>query len=207
MQVDAKRVKLESVVLSYPFLHTAQPERDDEGNIKPGGKLTYSAAFIGTAATPPAVLVRVKAALLAVMVEKMGSEEKARAAIAEGSLRWPLRKDVTAKKYDKVGGLWFLNARSQHKPGLVHRIPDPAFPTRPLRIEEPDMVEKLFYPGAVVNATVRAYYYNVKGAGVTFSLENVQWVADGKRLDSKVDATDDFSPDLNTEPANIDDLV
>lgn len=206
-QVDVKRVKLVNVILSYPFLHTAQPERDDDGNIKPGGKLTFSGVFIGTAKTPEDVMGKLKVACLAAASEKFGGEEKARAMIGEGALKWPLRKDVTQKKYDKVGGLWFLSARSQKKPGCVHRIPDPKEPTKPLRIEDKDTIEKLFYPGALVNATIRAYGYSNKSKGVTFSLDNVQWIADGERLDNKVDAVDDFAPDLNTAPADIDALL
>ena len=58
-QVDVKRVKLLNMILSYPFFINAQPERADDGNIKPGGRLTYSCALIAGAKTPETVITAV----------------------------------------------------------------------------------------------------------------------------------------------------
>lgn len=202
---DAKRVRTGEMILSYPFFITPQIERDDDGNPKPGGRLTYSGAFIGFGKTPEDTLKQLKEAAYLAATERWG--DAAKKMIEEGDLRWPFRKNVTAKKYDKVGGLWFFSARSQKKPGLVHRIPDPSNPTKPLKVESAEMIEKLFYPGAHVRATVRAFPYDKKGKGVGFSLDNVQWLADGERLDNRVSAEDDFDADLNSKPADIDSLL
>lgn len=196
--VDVLRVKLSEVILSYPFFLKAQVERDEDGKPKPDGKLTFSGVFIGFDKTDPATLVALKAAAYAAAVSKWG--DKAKAMIEEGALRWPIRKDVTAKNYTKVGGLWFISARSTKKPGLVHRIAAPGS-KKPMEITDPAMIEKMFYPGAHVRATVRAFPYLNKGKGVSFSLENVQWLGDGERLDNRVAADEDFDADMSAAPA------
>lgn len=197
--VDVKRVKMGEVILSYPYFATPQVERDDEGKPKVGGKLTYSGVFIGCEKTPATTLTQLKAAAFSAATEKWG--DKAKQMIEEGALKWPFRKDVSAKGYTKVGGLWFISARSTKKPGLVHRIPDPANPSKALKIEDAAMIEKLFYPGAHVYASVRAFPYDNKGKGVSFSLENVQWIADGERLDNRIAADDDFKADMSVAPS------
>lgn len=197
--VDVKRVKMGEVILSYPYFWKPQIERDDEGKPKAGGKLTYSGVFIGFAGTPADTLTKLKAAAFAAATEKWG--DKAKQMIEEGALKWPFRKDVSAKGYTKVGGLWFISARSTKKPGLVHRIPDPNNTSKALKIETEEMTEKLFYPGSHVRASVRAFPYDNKGKGVSFSLENCQYIGEGERLDNRVAADEDFEADMSVAPA------
>lgn len=204
--VDVKRVKTGIMILSYPFFIKPQIERDDDGKPKVGGRLTYSGTFIGFDKTPAETLTALKTAAFAAAKEEWG--DKAEAMIKEGALRWPFRKEVATKGYDKVGGLWFISARSQKRPGLVDRIAAPGS-SKPRNIESDAEIEKFFYPGAHVRAVVRAFAYKNKGKGVSFSLENVQFLGNGERLDNRVAAEDDFeAQDMSAAPAaDIDSIM
>jgi hypothetical protein len=88
-----------------------------------------------------------------------------------------------AEKADLQGygeGKFFANLSSKMKPGLIDRDRCPI-------LNSDD-----FYPGCYARATITAYSYDNKGKGVAFGLQNLQKVADGERLDSRTDASDDF---------------
>ncbi|RUQ67371.1 DUF2815 family protein [Brucella abortus] len=53
------------------------------------------------------------------------------------------------------------------------------------------------YPGCYCRATVTVYSYDNKGKGVALGLMNIQKVADGERLDSRTDASEDFEDDID----------
>lgn len=55
------------------------------------------------------------------------------------------------------------------------------------------------YPGCYCRATVTVYTYTKKGKGVSLGLQNLQFVKDGERLDSRTDAAEDFEDDLDDE--------
>lgn len=88
-----------------------------------------------------------------------------------------------AEKADLQGygdGMLFANLSSKMQPGLIDRNR-----VAILSSEE-------FYPGCYARATVTAYSYDNKGKGVAMGLQNLQKVADGERLDSRTDASEDF---------------
>jgi len=65
-------------------------------------------------------------------------------------------------------------------------------------------IEKKLYPGARVKATIVAFTYVYMGKkGVSFGLNNLQWVGDGPRLDGGKKATDDFDIDPAAVPAEV----
>jgi hypothetical protein len=200
-QNDGKTVITPEGILSYPFLATPQQERDDDGKIKPGGKLTYSTAIIFPASVDLSAL---KAAALKAATERWG--DKAVQMIKDGALKWPFRKDGASKGYDKFAGegCIFFNARSQRKPQCVYRHAA-AGSTKPERIPDDKISEEL-YPGVKARLMIRAYTFENKSKGVTWSLMNVQKMGDGERLDNHVDAQDAFTADLSAAPASAAEL-
>lgn len=85
-------------------------------------------------------------------------------------------------------GLKFCSITSKMRPGIV--AADGVTP-----VTDADA----FYPGCYARATVTAYGYDNVGKGVAFGLNNLMFVRDGERLDSRTDAADDFA-DLGEEP-------
>jgi hypothetical protein len=88
-----------------------------------------------------------------------------------------------AEKEDLAGygeGKLFANLSSKMKPGLIDKDGNPII----------DRDE--FYPGCYARATVTAYAYDNVGKGVALGLQNLQKIADGERLDSRTDASEDF---------------
>lgn len=61
------------------------------------------------------------------------------------------------------------------------------------------------YAGCYCRATVVVYPYNNKGKGVAIGLRNIQKVGDGKRLDNRTAAKDDFDEDSDSKFLNSDD--
>lgn len=77
--------------------------------------------------------------------------------------------------------MWFINARSKFKPGIVNQHGE-------------DIISpEEFYAGAWGRATLNVYTYENKfGAGVQFGLQNLQFLCDGEALAGKKNAKDDF---------------
>jgi hypothetical protein len=202
----AQRIILKNVILSYP--HFDKPVASEEG-----GKPKFSAAFILTKdsfavidgkATKPGDLKPLKAVALATLIDKLGKEKasklvKEQAVSLSGGKNSSLRTDVA--KYENIGAIAYINARSTDRPGLVNMIPDSN--GRPMVIDHTP-----FYAGAIVNASVTSYYYDVSGnKGAAWALNNVQFVRDGAvRLDNRVSAENEFEADPNAV-AQLEDLT
>jgi Protein of unknown function (DUF2815) len=120
-----------------------------------------------------------KKAAEAVCIDKWGQDR----AKWPKNLRSPFR-DGDKEKADKEGyqGCWFVKA--QHKkspPGLVG-------PNK-----QPILNEADFYAGCYARAEILAYAYdNEFGAGIGFSLQNVQKVRDGEPLSGRSKPEDVF---------------
>lgn len=191
----ATRIITPVVILSYP--HLDKPAKNVEGNTGPE---KYSAALVFTS---EADLASAKAA----------AEEAFAAAVPDPAKRASLRKGVNFKpgirtdvegKYDSVGGVAFINARSDAKPGAVYAFPDPNSPTgAPMRVPE-DKYAEVFYAGAKVRASVTAFYFSKAGnSGIGWALNNIQKVGDGDRLDSRKAAHDEFTATDDAPTADI----
>jgi hypothetical protein len=131
-------------------------------------------------------LSELKRAVFNALVEKHGSDKT----------KWP--KDLKlpfrdgSKRADKEGygpDKVFITATSKSQPGIVD--------ARVQKIID----EQLFYSGCYCRAELIAFYYDAKGnKGVSFSLQNVQKVRDGKPFSGKkaaeevFDAVDDGAP-------------
>lgn len=99
-----------------------------------------------------------------------------------------------AEKADLEGygvGTRFANITSKMRPGVVDVNKNTISP------EEGNSEE--IYPGCYCRATVTVYSYDNKGKGVSLGLQNLQKIADGPRLDSRTDASEDFEDDVDEE--------
>jgi hypothetical protein len=182
------RVITPEAVLSYPHLFTPQAAED-------GGTPKYSCALVFPEGTDLSAL---KQAVVSVLADKFG-EKKAAELIQKKQIRLPFR-DGAEKNYPE--GSVFINVRGAQAPGVVSTIPDPNT-GRPMSITD----EEEIYPGCIVRASISAFYYDTSGnKGVSFGLNNVQKIRDGKRLDSRVRAEDEFEADASAV-ASLDDLT
>lgn len=199
----AKTVITDECIISFPRLVTPQEDRQ--------GKLKYSAALVfvpGEAAEKSKKLLM--AAAIEAGEEKFGQKIKAgqvsltiEEALAAGVLRSPFRTDVLTKGYPE--GSFFMNVRTERKPGCVYPWADPA--TGKPAVIPADKIEEVIYPGAIVRASVTAFgYNNPENKGISFALDNIQFIRDGERLDSRVAADDQFEA-LDAAPASLEGFV
>jgi hypothetical protein len=135
--------------------------------------------------------------------EKFG--DKAKALLASPKFNNPLRSTDAEGKDGYPAGSYFLNARSDSRPGLVY--PHAGADGRPVAVPV-DAIEEAFYPGAIVRAQLSFYGFDREGnRGVGVGLSNIQKLGEGERLDSRQRAEDAFDADLTAAPADLDSLV
>jgi hypothetical protein len=162
---------LRNVIVSYPKI--AEGEEDDTGQLK------FSAAFITTEQTN---VMDLAAAEAAAARDKWGPKGPQMIEDEELATTWRRRK-ADVKKSGATNG--YVNARGQERPGCVLRDKTP--------VTSPQEIKQEFYAGAVVNVSLFAYGYDRKGKkGVSFGLNNIQKVRDGKRLDNRKSAEEEF---------------
>lgn len=200
------RVKTPAATLSYPWLAKAQPVSDEDA--AKGAKPKFSAVLVFKPGTDLRELQQ--AALAAAEAKWPGKVQemiaKSKASIQAGgpiTFRVPFRNDVDGK-YEE--GSTFINCRADTAPGLVYAHAEPGS-NKAARVASED-IEKVFYPGAQVRASITAFAYDKKGnRGVGFALNNMQKIAEGERLDNRVAAEDEFEADLSQPPAELDGLM
>ena len=93
--------------------------------------------------------------------------------------------------------MYFINANSDNKPGIIDTkgkkiIEDPESAT-----EFDDVSEEEFYSGCWGKASVNFYAFNVKNKGIACGLNNLLKLEDGDRLAGADSATNDFADDLD----------
>jgi hypothetical protein len=180
-----RNVVTPEAMLSYPALFEAKQT--------PSGDLKYSTALIFD---KNADLSKLKAAVTAAAEERWG--ERAAAMIKAKQLRLPFRDGSEKAAVGYGPNTVFINVSSTRKPGIVSRYAGQD--GKPLVIEDPDEI----YPGAKVRASLTAFSYSVNGNnGVSFSLNNLQKLGDGPRLDGRLRAEDEFEA-FEDAPANFD---
>lgn len=130
-------------------------------------------------------LPKLAAAVNKILTEKFGTDKT----------KWP--KNITMPFRDQgeksmggyeAGGV-FITPTSKQKPGLVDASNN-------------DIIDEAeFYSGCYARATVRPFYYEVKGEnggvmkrGVSFGLQNIQKLRDGEPLSGRLKAQDEFEP-------------
>jgi hypothetical protein len=194
--------------VSFPWFDKPQPSD------KPGGVAKYSAAFVFA---PGENLAALEKAALDVAVAQLGPQITVKVpvtpatptgerviptaeAFAKGLFHTPFRRDGELKGYPE--GSVFINARSNNKPGFVYNYADPAT-GKPAKVPA-ELIASVFYPGAKVRAAINPYWFDNSGKkGVTFGLNNVQFIADGERLDNRKKAEDEFTAELAESPADL----
>jgi hypothetical protein len=170
---------LRNVRLSYPKI--AEGEENDDG------KLIFSAAFITTEGSN---IADIEKAELAAARDKWGVD--AQEMLADGEIASTFRR---SKADVKKAGAPYVNARAEERPGCVLRDKT--------RVTDPTEIKNIFYAGALVNVSLHAFPYDRKGKkGVSFGLNNIQFVADGPRLDGRKRAEDEF--EVLDEPGDDD---
>ncbi len=191
MTTTTVKVKTPKAILSFPHLDEPQAGMN-------GGKPKYSCALIFPAGTD---LTELKAAAFAAGEAKFG------AAFVDGvkkkRYKWPLRAGEEKDSYPE--GSTFINVRSEQQPGVVTAF---AGPDGKPQVIPANKVRSEMYPGAIVRASLTAFAYDRPDSkGVTFGLNNLQKLAEGERLDSRVAAENDFDADLSAAPADISSLI
>lgn len=140
---------------------------------------------------------RLWAAMEALADEASVAAFKKKLAQLPANFKKPFRDGT--EKGDLAGfgeGKTFITISSKMRPGIVDLNGNP--------ILDKDQ----FFPGVWARATITCYAYDNVGKGVAFGMQNLQLVAEGLRLDSRTDASEDFgkapAPDF-TPPATPDD--
>lgn len=181
---------VEGAVLSYPQLFVPKLPMD----AKPGQKARYSAMLLIPQSLDINALQQICYNLLR---EKWGDKTDDLLAAGQrrepNGLKWPFRKDNLkrdgSKRFDETLYKCFIACWSESQPGLVDRYAGPD--GKPLKILQPR--QDKFYAGCVVNASLNPYLYDNQGnRGVGLGLVNLQFWADGTRLDNRVAAEDEF---------------
>lgn len=217
---DATKVITPAAILSYPWIDEPQIGTDDNG--KPNGKDMFSGVLVFVDAIMERypqfgiTLDALRAAAKVAGEAKFGSQYAA--LLRNPNFKPGFRTDVEEKGYP--AGSTFINARNKSRPGLVYLYPDPrdgkpalvvpGLATAGYDLTDADKkgIKDVFYPGAIVRASVRAFGFETKGnRGVSFALNNLQLI-DGTvpRLDNRKAAQDDFEADASAKPASLADL-
>lgn len=166
----ANKVILQNVRCSYVFV--TEPRKGDNGE---DGK--YSIQPLIPKDSPQ--IKAIKKAIKEAATEKFGEQVKM------GMLKLPLRDGDEERDGEEYEGMYFLNANSAKKPGIVNRNNEPA---------DADDLEELCYSGAYFHVSINFYAFNHEGKkGVAAGLANVMLRKKGDRLDGSVAATTEFS--------------
>lgn len=173
---ETTRVVTPEAMISYPFVW--EPYAGKDGTDEP----KYSASFVFPQGTDLSALQR---AALTAGLAKWG--DKFKEMLQLGQIRMPFRTDWAAKGYPE--GSTFINARSKNKPGIV--LPTAGADGKPMELTDRDQL----FAGCIVRASVTSFAYDRNGnKGVSFALNNIQYLRTGERLDNRVPAKDEFGP-------------
>lgn len=184
-------------IISYPSLDMARKSEDSDGPPKFGAAFIFTADVLGTPAFKALQKRVVEVGAAALKKSEAEVVELLKKGLDNGGIRSPFRRNWEAKGYPE--GSVYINARSTNRPGCV--LAD-------LTTVPPERVKEVFYAGARVKASVGAYYYDKKGnKGISFGLNNVQFIRDGERLDNRARPEEEFTADMSDAPDSMDDLL
>lgn len=106
------------------------------------------------------------------------------------NIKLPLRDGDDERSDDPAfEGMYFINANSQRKPGIVDKDLNPI------------MEKEEFYSGCYGRASINFYAFNVSSKGIAAGLNNLQKLEDGEMLAGGSTAEEDFGGEneLNDE--------
>ena len=163
------KVILQDVRCSYVFV--TEPRKGENGE---SGK--YSIQIL--LPKDDEQVKKIKAAIVKAAEEKFGSNVKM------GMLKLPLRDGDGEREGEEYEGVYFLNANSSRKPGIVNRNNEPA---------DQDDLDEYCYSGAYFHVSVNFYAFNFEGKkGIAVGLNNLMLRKKGERLDGSSSATSEF---------------
>lgn len=173
--IELKKVKTPEFRLSFPALFKPKAFEQQEPKF----------SIVMLFDKKKADLSGLKKAVAAAAQEKWGPKEK-----WPKNLRLPFRDGDEKEDMEGYKGHTFVSASSKQKPGLVD------YPDRnPI-----DETDNKCYAGCYARATLIAFAYDKAGnKGVSFSLQNVQVLRDGKPFSGRKNAEDEFNDDLVVE--------
>lgn len=172
----------------FSYLHVFEPHAIEEGQDK-----KYSVSLL-IPKTDKKTLNAIKKAIEAAKVAgapKWGGKVPA-------NLKMPLRDgDVDRPDQEEYAGMYFVNANSTNKPGLVDANVQPIMDSTEL------------YSGCYGRASVNFYAYNVSGnKGIACGLNNIQKLRDGETLGGRSRAEDDFDAvETEEDDSGMDDFL
>lgn len=156
-------------VIRCGYVHIATPRMNDLS-----GKVEYSIQLLIPKDSKTAK--EIEEMTDAIIHDKWGTK-------VPGSLRLPLRDaDKEGKKEEHMKGMYFMNVRTEDAPGIVG----------PDGIGHPNPTE--CRSGDYFRVSIGGFAYDRPSNGVSFGLNNVQWVKKGDTLSGRKRAEDDFGP-------------
>lgn len=175
---------------STPVFRVSFPELFVPSAMEEGGPKKYGCSAVWT----PSKFSDKEKVLWKAIKKALNDESLARFKLAFADLpanyKKGLRKGNERADMEGYGeGTVFANLTTKMRPGVV------ALDKSKIGPEEGN--EEEMYPGCYCRATVTVYSYDNKGKGVALGLMNIQKVKDGERLDSRVDAANDFDDDVD----------
>ena len=167
----------------FSYAHVWEPDSIDGGDPK------YSVSVLipkSDIATLQKVQAAVQAAIEAGKTKLAGKNGQVNTA----TLKLPLRDgDVERADDDAYAGMYFFNASSKNRPGIVDAAVNPI------------MNQSEFYSGCYGRASVNFYAFSANGnKGIAAGLNNVQKLRDGEPLAGGSSPEEDFEPVAPSSP-------
>jgi hypothetical protein len=167
MDITKKKCTTPKGRASFPHLFEAHAMKEDQE-----AKFTLTLLF-----PKNTDLKELKRAAKNAAIEKWGVDEKK----WPKNMKWPFRDGDEKEDLEGYAGNIFVYASSKKRPGCVDNGLNPI------------MTDEQFYAGCYARATLIAFAYDVSGnKGVSFSLQNVQKLGEGKSFGGRRKAEDDF---------------
>lgn len=179
---EVKRYKTPVFRVSFPHLFKAQA--------MDGGEPKFSVSAVWTPSKFSDRDKKLWAEIKAALNEKSQEMFKKPWKELPANIKRGLRSGAEKADLEGYGeGTVFANLSTKMRPGVINLKKEKVGP------EEGN--EDEMYPGCYARATVTVYGYDNKGKGVSLGLMNLQIVGEGKRLDSRTDAAEDFDDDVD----------
>ena len=168
------KFKVKNVRVSYPYLHKPG-KADKDGN---PGKYQATLMIPKDSAEHKEILAAMMSAAKEAAKEKFGDK-------IGNKFKWPIKDGDKPENWDapkpEYAGHWIISCRSKDKPGIVDQL------VKPITDESIPMA------GDYINVTTSCGALEWEGSkGVTFYLNNVQFVKKGEPLGSRRRAEYEF---------------
>lgn len=174
----------QNVRCSYVFVEEARKDKEN-----PEKKGTYGIQVLLPKNDPQ--VKKANKLIEKVAKEKFGEKTKL------GMLKLPLRDGDEERDSEEYENMFFFNANSAKKPGIVNHNNEPA---------DTDDLEELCFSGAFFHVSVNFYGFKKEGnKGVAVGLNNLMLRKAGDRLDGSTTATSDFEGYADDEDDTDDD--